>query len=200
MNNCMCHTSLHQAPWSPRAGMGVVNQPYTGNFVSQRERVVLIGGYGGWLSDDERFDGIRSQSDVWVTFDMQNWTRIAESTDIGGVAWFGFSIWEMDSSASDHTMWVVGGGYIGQEGTRILNTMRGSVSSYYSSDGITWTRTNYKLGGGTSPLAQYSSNEWTSTVIDGELMFLGLWGPTLETFQIWVRDDYLAVAFVVYCF
>ena len=83
-------------------------------------------------------------------------------------------------------MWVVGGGYIGDVGNKRVNTMDASVNSYYSKDAITWTRTNYKLGGGISALEQYSSNEWTTTVIDGTLMFLGLWGLTLETFRITV--------------
>jgi hypothetical protein len=122
---------------------------------------------------------------------MQNWTRIAESTELGGVAWFGFSVWSADKSADgslplDETMWIVGGGYIGDVGNKKVTTMQGSVNSYYSKDGISWTRTNYKLGGGTSALEQYSSNEWTTTIVDGNLMFLGLWGLTLENFQVWV--------------
>lgn len=186
-----------QAPWSPRAGMGLLNQPYTGTLAAQTERIVLLGGYGGWLSTDERFDGIRCQSDVWVTLDMKNWTRIAETTEVGGVAWFGFTVWNIDASKPDHTMWIVGGGYIGDEGNRKVTTMQGSVDSYYSTDAITWTRTNYKIGGGTSPLEQYSSNEWTTTIIDGNLMFLGLWGLTLETFLIQVVDCRWLVVFGV---
>jgi hypothetical protein len=166
--------------------MGLINQPYTGSLSAQTERVVMIGGYGGWLSTDERFDGIRSQSDVWESYDMLNWTRIAESTDLGGLAWFGLSVWSPDETDADQTLWVVGGGYIGDQGNKKVTTMEGSVNSYYSKDAVTWVRTNYKLGGGTSPLEQYSSNEWTSAIIDGDLMFLGLWGLTLETFQIWV--------------
>ena len=117
---------------------------------------------------------------------MLNWTRLAESTDLGGLAWFGFSVWSFNEEDSDHTMWVVGGGYIGDVGNKRVDTMDASVNSYYSKDAITWTRTNYKLGGGISALEQYSSNEWTTTVIDGTLMFLGLWGLTLETFRITV--------------
>jgi hypothetical protein len=153
--------------------MGLINQPYTGSLSAQTERVVMI-------------DGIRSQSDVWESYDMLNWTRIAESTDLGGLAWFGLSVWSPDETDADQTLWVVGGGYIGDQGNKKVTTMEGSVNSYYSKDAVTWVRTNYKLGGGTSPLEQYSSNEWTSAIIDGDLMFLGLWGLTLETFQIWV--------------
>jgi hypothetical protein len=174
--------------------MGLVNQPYTGSLSAQTERVVMVGGYGGWLSTDDRFDGIRCQSDVWASLDMKNWTRIAESTDLGGLAWFGFSVWSHDTTDADHTMWIVGGGYIGDVGNKKVDTMQGSVNSYYSKDGITWTRTNYKLGGGTTALEQFSSNEWTTSVIDGNLMFLGLWGLTMETFQIWVRSNALKIS------
>mmetsp|Transcript_4651 Transcript_4651/g.8750 ORF Transcript_4651/g.8750 Transcript_4651/m.8750 type:complete len:421 (-) Transcript_4651:484-1746(-) len=191
---------LEEAPWSPRAGMGLINQPYTGTLSAQTERVVMIGGYGGWLSTDERFDGIRCQSDVWVTFDLMNWTRIADSTALGGLAWFGFSVWSPDETDADHTLWVVGGGYIGDEGNKKVSVMQGSVNSYYSKDAVNWVRTNYVLGGGTTALEQYSSNEWTTTIIDGNLMFLGLWGLTLETFQIWVIESCLSVMFLdVYC-
>lgn len=35
---------MPNAPWSPRVGMSVVTQKF-----NQNERILLIGGYGGWL-------------------------------------------------------------------------------------------------------------------------------------------------------
>lgn len=39
---------MPNAPWSPRVGMSVVSQKY-----NSRERMLLIGGYGGWLNKQD---------------------------------------------------------------------------------------------------------------------------------------------------
>lgn len=151
---------------------------------------MLVGGYGGYDSSDPRFDGIRSLSDVWVSSDATNWKVLTTSTPFGGLAWFGFKVWNVNPTQvpDDEKMWIVGGGYTGNSGNRKVSKMIASVDSYYSTNGIDWTRTNYKLGGGTSMLEQYSSNEWTSAIIDANQMYVGLWGLTLETFSSAVEE------------
>jgi len=172
---------LDSAPWSPRCGMGLVNQPYPDSVTGSR--MVFAGGYGGWLEDDDRFDGLRSQGDVWFTEDGKNWTMIASQTEFGELAWFGMAVLELGGSSSVvPRMWIVGGGFIGDFGNKRVSKMSASVSVYWSVNGSSWTMVNYRQGGGSSPLELYSSSEWAETIIDGELLFLGLWGLTLEVF------------------
>ena len=79
-------------------------------------------------------------------------------------------------------LWVAGGGFIGNQGNKEVLTMQGSVDVHWSLDGITWVRVNFRQGGGTTGLALYSSNEWARTTIQGSVIFLGVWGHTLEVF------------------
>lgn len=56
-------------------------------------RMVLIGGYGGWL--DERTDGgLRCRADVWASTDGGNWTLVTARAAFGGLAFFGVTSWE----------------------------------------------------------------------------------------------------------
>jgi hypothetical protein len=145
---------------------------------------VFAGGYGGWLEEDPRFDGLRSQSDVWASEDGLNWTMVTSSASFGGLAWFGMAVWDVKQTATSiPRMWIVGGGYVGDAGNKRVNTISASVSVYWSTMGADWTMSNFRLGGGTSELNLYSSNEWTKSDIDGEELYLGLWGLTLETFK-----------------
>lgn len=175
-----------EAAWSPRAAMGIISQylQLNGSFYEGYHRMVLIGGYGGYL--DERFDGgLRCRSDVWASLDGRNWTLLSENPPFGSIAWFGFNSWNpnvtIGQKATDR-LWVAGGGFIGNQGNKEVLTMQGSVDVHWSFDGITWVRVNFKQGGGATGLALYSSNEWARTTIQGSTVFLGVWGHTLEVF------------------
>ena len=84
-----------QAAWSPRAAMGLVTQ----YFVPESDeagyhRMVLVGGYGGFL-DEEWFDGgLRCREDVWVSKDGVRWNRTTDSFPFGGIAFMGIVAWE----------------------------------------------------------------------------------------------------------
>jgi len=173
-----------KAPWSPRCGMGFVSQKYPNTALGSR--LVFAGGYGG-ITDkfNHLFDGVRSRADVWTTEDGRNWTMIASSTEFGELAWMGLSVWEPDSTlVNSPRLWLVGGGYIGDNGNKRVSKMRASVSVYWSQTGEKWTRVNFVSGGGKSPLQRYSSNEWTKVTIDRTLYFLGLWGLTTEVYTV----------------
>lgn len=61
-------------------------------------RMVLVGGYGGYL-DDARFDGgLRCREDVWVTNDGLTWNRTVESGIFGGLAFMGIVAWEPNTT------------------------------------------------------------------------------------------------------
>jgi hypothetical protein len=164
--------------------MGFVTQKYPNTALGSR--LVFIGGYGGITDQSNHlFDGVRSRGDIWTTEDGRNWTMIASSAEVGEVAWMGLSVWEPDSTRSNSPrMWLVGGGYIGDNGNRRVTQMRASVSVYWSQTGEKWTQVNFVSGGGKSTLRRYSSSEWTRTTIDGTLYFLGLWGLTTEVFTV----------------
>eukprot|EP01031_Cornospumella_fuschlensis_P042760 gene42760-52249_t len=90
-------TQLPNAPWSPRVGMGLVAQYYFDVSKKQtvadaQERIVLIGGYGGWMQSLEdggvwgvgggggrasvnasQYDGFYSRADVWSSYDARSW-------------------------------------------------------------------------------------------------------------------------------
>jgi hypothetical protein len=56
-------------------------------------RIVLIGGYGGWL--DSRTDGgLRCRADVWALEEGGNWTMLTDKAQFGGLAFFGVAAWE----------------------------------------------------------------------------------------------------------
>jgi hypothetical protein len=165
--------------------MGFISQPYPNTDLGSR--LIFVGGYGGLVDlQNTKFDGLRSRGDIWTTENGRNWTLLTSSSNLGEIAWFGFSVWEPPSSIYTSTprLWVVGGGYIGANKNNRVSSMIGSTSVYWSSDGISWTQVNFVSGGGKSTLARYSSSEWAKTTIDGDVTYLGLWGPTVEVMTI----------------
>jgi hypothetical protein len=85
-----------QAPWSPRASMGLVTQ-YFKPVESENGywRMVLIGGYGGYPAEDIRSDGdLRCRSDVWSTLDGINWNQSVAEGPFGGIGFMGVTAWE----------------------------------------------------------------------------------------------------------
>jgi hypothetical protein len=130
--------------------MGFLTQPYVGAPLGSR--LVFIGGYGGWLDDDERFDGLRSRADIWTTVDGRNWTLITPSSELGELAWMGTAVFE-PQKMNPPRMWVVGGGYIGDNGNKRVGSMVATSSVYWSQEGKYWTRVNFVSGGGKTSLA-----------------------------------------------
>lgn len=87
---------LPNAPWSPRVGAGLVSQWYFDypqqTVDSSRERMVLIGGYGGWLTtgvNAHLHDGFYCRSDSWESYDGFTWNLLNTTNAIKGRAWFG---------------------------------------------------------------------------------------------------------------
>ncbi len=110
---------------------------------------------------------------------------LAKSTAVGEIGWHGMALWEpvaqyYNSPVINSRMWVTGGGTVGTNLNKQINTLVASVSTYWSVDGITWVQTNMHLGGGATGQLQYSSSEWASTLILGMQSYLGIWGHTLE--------------------
>ena len=163
--------------------MGFIAQKYPHTVSGYR--LILTGGYGGVLNEhDPQFDGLRSRGDVWTTEDGKNWTMISSMTQFGENAWMTLSIWDPDSTATKPRIWMIGGGYIGDNKNKRVTIMIASVSVYWSRDAITWTQVNFVSGGGKSTLQRYSSSEWAKTTIDNDLYFLGLWGLTSEVYTV----------------
>lgn len=74
-------------PFSPRAGHCLVSQlrkntwNETADTGEMTDRMFLIGGFGGWPKEDERYDGERSRNDIFVTDNGLNWTKIEPPMD-----------------------------------------------------------------------------------------------------------------------
>lgn len=91
-----------------------------------RSRMVLAGGYGGWLEDSEIgvYDGFYSRPDTWESFDGYNWTLLNPNCTFGGRAWFGMgNLGDPNRTfpgVVDHDavrpkkIYIFGGGYIGK--------------------------------------------------------------------------------------
>lgn len=198
-------TSLGEGSFSPRAGATVVSQTYFNTTANEtqadsRERMVLVGGYGGFLFGNENYDGYRSRGDVWTSYDGVSWERISNDGEPGALparAWTDVVVLHYPGNVTRDVitadlsprLWVFGGGYIGDStsNTRVITTMDGLADAYFSRDGKTWTKVNYEQGEGTRGYDTYvqyfSSQEWTVSIVDSASAYLGLWGHTLEVFN-----------------
>lgn len=198
---------LDNAPWSPRVGMGAVSQYYFNTKLKEtyedaKERIVAVGGYGGWVeststtsstssTSNGTYDGFYCRSDIW-TFNGTTWTQLNTTSALGSRAWFGMVTqtaadrrYDIRSSTIPPKMYIFGGGYIGTVygSKKRVTKMLGKADAYYSTDGITWTKINYEEGGGTTGYTYYSSQEWAKTVVDTDTNYLGLWGHTIVSFN-----------------
>ena len=68
-------------------------------------------------------------------------------------------------------------------------SVEGKLDAYWSTDGIVWNQISYEEGGGSSPLPQYSSQEWSSTVLKSSAVHLGMWGATMVEFNTTSRNE-----------
>jgi len=193
------------ASWTPRVGAGLITQWYFNKTTGETEndarpRMVLVGGYGGAPETingeaNELYDGIYCRGEVWVSYDGGNFTLLTDAPAFGRRAWFGFNQMYLTGTNGDvrldfiaddaPTMFVLGGGNIGQTATskKKLSSMEGLLDMWYSRDGANWKRINYIEGGGTTGIKQFSSQPWTTSVVDGKTVYLGMWGMTMEFYN-----------------
>ena len=217
---------LDDAPWAPRAGMHVVSQWYW-NFTGPAsavtfrrardptrvpeselavQRIVLVGGYGGWQTTDPKFDGMFTRGDVWTCTNGTDWVLLNDSA-IPGRAWQGMTVFTRDTQINAVTpsmfdaslaagtlapprIWIFGGAYVGgtTKTTGITLQLKGWTDALWSRDGVTWTQVNFQEGAGIRGAYDnfvkfYSSQLWSKTMINGQSQYLGLWGQTLEMFN-----------------
>jgi len=195
-------TLLGNANWSPRAAMSIVSQeyfrpesPYNETIANSTARMVFTGGFGGYLDGTMEYDGYRSRADVWDSYDGLNWTMIAEEA-FPARAWHTVAVLHevndttldvVDSFAEESMgprLWMVGGGYIGGStfSTRITIKMTGLTDFLFSRRGDEWQRVNYEQGNGVRKydtfVQYYCSQEWTQTIVDSKMQYLGMWGMT----------------------
>merc|ERR1719352_738288 len=139
--------------------------------------MVFSGGFGGEIQGSAGYDGYRSRSDVWDTYDGVTWTRLTED-GFPPRAWHTTQVLysETDPKLDIHQqsadeglpprMWMIGGGYIGGStlNTKIATAVIGLTDAQFSRDGKQWTRVNYEQGNGVrryDTFVQYfSSQEW----------------------------------------
>ena len=240
-------TQLPNAPWSPRVGMGLVAQYYFDVSKKQtdadaQERIVLIGGYGGWMQSLEdggvwgvgggggrasvnasQYDGFYSRADVWSSYDARSWQLLNASSALGGRAWMGVNLMRSGDgrfglpvkvSLKPPKIFVFGGGYIGgkdvddsgAQGAARRNTrankkrvvaMSGYSDAFWSRDGATWVRISYQEGGGMGSMPFYSSQEWAKTIVDTATVYLGMWGHSIESFNISTKEEYPGDFFLI---
>ena len=161
-----------KASWSPRAGMSIVSQyyyrpqsPFNETIANSTERLVFIGGFGGHLDGDKKYDGYRCRSDVWSSYDGITWTNLLKDGVSSGFtprAWMSVTVLHKEGdltrdfalpAAKDNKpprMWMVGGGYVGDStfNTKISTAIVGRTDLLFSFDGVKWDRTNYEQGNG----------------------------------------------------
>eukprot|EP01038_Epipyxis_sp_PR26KG_P013274 gene13274-17787_t len=207
------HKIEMETPWSPRVGMSVVSQWYFNTSAGETmhnstERMVLVGGYGGWLATDTRYDGFYCRADSWESYNGYNWTLLNPKNSIGGRAWFGMIVRHGTNSSMEilynttsqenerrkrlgikskpPKIYLFGGGYTGfsTNSKRRVTKMVGLADAYFSHDGATWTKISYEEGGADGATLKYfSSQEWAETTVDTKTQYIGLWGHTVVSYN-----------------
>ena len=176
----------------------------------EKEYMYLIGGFAGWPRDDPRWNGDRTRNDVWLTTDGRNWSRVApppgkRTMPFIGRVWHSCTVWhdhksrnqsvrlrsasnQSDASEGafnsfDNTpkIYISGGGYIGTKGNNAVTKLEGYVDLWWSRDGSNWTRVDYEEG---EKQSLYSTNEWTSTLVQNKYVHLGKWGHSMVSFEL----------------
>lgn len=162
-----------------------------------RERMLLAGGYGGWLAYgpySSRYDGFYCRADTWETYDGYNWTLINNNNTFQGRAWFAMTVMHGTTPNLSYVphnppqparIYLFGGGYVGSVlgSKKKVTKMAGKADAFYSIDGITWVQINYQEGGGSTTVPFYSSELWSKTIVDTNTVYIGKWGLTALSFN-----------------
>jgi len=177
--------------------------------VEKREYIYLIGGYAAWPREDPKWDDGRTRNDVWITSDGIYWSRInpangASSMPFVGRGWHSCTTWHDNldkyirvgalsyahdsSNLTDEELknawpriYLAGGGYTGTKGNNVVTFLEGYLDLWYTQDGAEWTQVNYQEGRKES---QYSTNEWTRTLIKDTISYRGKWGHSVESILV----------------
>lgn len=167
--------------------------------VSERkEYIYLIGGFAGWPKSDKRWDGERTRNDVWRSLDGKNWERMMppkgkNTMAFVGRGWHACTSWHKTgekhihiqpssgSSTQPARMFLSGGGYIGSKGNNVVNNMEGYTDLFWSVDGSEWFRVNHEEG---KVQNLYSTNEFTSTELNGKSVYRGKWGHSMISLPV----------------
>ena len=189
-------------------------------FLEQREYMYMIGGYAAWPRDDPKWDQERTRNDVWITSDGIDWQRIqppngTTTMPFVGRGWHSCITWhdpqekfrkvgELPTGNVNLTddnlkktwprLYLMGGGYTGTKGNNVVTTLEGYLDSWWSHDGSEWTQINYQEGYKES---QYSTNEWTYTLVKDKFYYLGKWGHTIESILVDIdmnNDGYISTS------
>ncbi len=121
------------------------------SFEDSRERIVLIGGYGGWTKESDLFDGTSCRPDVWATNDGKTWSQLLANATFGPRAWHTSAVLtrdgdlRLDANPSTGTnssarIFLFGGGNIGYStsSSKKITSMEGRLDAWYSKDGVNW--------------------------------------------------------------
>ncbi len=195
------------APWTPRVGHQVITHYYFNDTAGEtvndaRPRILLVGGYGGFPKENINYDGMLCRPDVWITYDGNDWLILNNNVTFQGRAWFAmnqmyrFQDHRLDVSKElSPRIFVFGGGNIGQKSTskKLILTVDGRLDAWWSRNGRDWFRINYQEGGGTSVVPLYSSQEWTVSTVDSKIVYLGLWGMTIEYLNLTTGPSLLLI-------
>ncbi len=158
-----------------------------------RERIVMVGGYGGWLDygpNAHLFDGFITRGDSWETYDGSDWHILKYNNVFGGRGWMAMSVQRAADPRYDARIgetpfppkiYLFGGGTIGYSTSnkKRINNMVGRADAYFTHDGANWTKINYEEGGGKTGIIYFSSQEWAKTIVDTKTKYLGVWGHTI---------------------
>lgn len=167
--------------------------------LSGSSRMLLLGGYGGWLegsvdaNGNSLYDGVYCNNEVWTSQDGKHWHFLGNSPDVSPRAWMAmvvkmgedFRVDPQSNGTAPAKIYLYGGGYVGfkTSSQKRVTTVVGRADAFWSYDGFNWTQINYEEGGGTSGFTFYSSQEWTETVVDTVTKYLGMWGHTVTQFN-----------------
>jgi hypothetical protein len=205
-----------QTPWFPRMGLCAVTQfqpaiqhrdeQMQGNGVDhegQKEYLYILGGFGGYPRNDNRFDGERARNDVWVTSNGIDWKRVMPPKGLTTMPWVGRAFhscitWNRFDAMKEvlahdlhnekplSRIYMMGGGYFGTKGNNVVSSLEAYLDTWWTVDGSSWNRIDYMEGSGS---ALYSSSEWTlsGTLFEGRELYRGKWGHTVEAF--FTRED-----------
>lgn len=205
-------TQLPDAPWSPRVGMSVVSQWYYNDtagqkFANSTERMVLVGGYGGFLDEGAnkaKYDGFSCRADSWETYDGRTWRLLRAVNSFSPRAWAAMvtyrgedrRVWIQSGITAEKPavprIYLFGGGYVGFSTTsqKRINSVDAYSDAYWTEDGIKWQQMNYEEGGGSTFNDFYSSELWSRTTVNSETTYLGLWGATINSFNTSSGDEF----------